>query len=82
MYYEALDLARVALCIKTRFDQEDYRIILPAEVCCSLTVTGGDFSNEMDIIAQFYGSNFSRESPVHISRSCASITMEKVKQIA
>ena len=41
VYYEALDL--VTSCIKTRFDQEDYKSHSACESLLLKTVTGGDF---------------------------------------
>ena len=60
VYYEALDL--VTSCIKTRFDQEDYKIHSACESLLLKTVTGEDFTDELATVVQFYGSGFSRES--------------------
>ena len=43
VYYEALDL--VTSCIKTRFDQEDYKIHSACESLLLKTVTGEDFTD-------------------------------------
>ena len=49
-------------CIKTRFDQEDYKIHSACESLQLKTVTGEDFTDELATVVQFYGSDFSRES--------------------
>ena len=60
VYYEALDL--VTSCIKTRFDQEDYKIHSACESLLLKTATCENFTDELATVVQFYGSDFSRES--------------------
>ena len=60
VYYEALDL--VTSCIKTLFDQEDYKIHSACESLLLKTATCENFTDELATVVQFYGSDFSRES--------------------
>ena len=60
IYYEALDL--VTLCIKNRFDQQDYLVHFPCERLLLKAVNGGDFHEDINAVVECYGSDFSRES--------------------
>ena len=58
-YFEALD--RLVSGIKKRFDQPGYGIYTNLENLFLKTASGGDFSNELSTVCEFYGSDINKE---------------------
>ena len=59
IYYEALDL--VVNCITSRFEQPGYKLYCNLENLLLKSVKKCDYTEELESVCSFYGSDFNKE---------------------